>query len=74
MNLKQQITRISGTARIGGRDVPLDEAKLRGERFTFKLTVGGRPHEFTGMVKGSSMEGSVDAGGAKTAWSAAPAR
>ncbi|MEK6246424.1 MAG: methyltransferase domain-containing protein [Pseudomonadota bacterium] len=74
LNLKQQITRISGSARVGGRDVLLEEAKLRGERFTFKLALGGKTYDFTGTVKGQSIEGSVEGGGSKAAWSAAPAK
>ena len=74
LNLTQQITRISGTARIAGKDVSLEEAKLRGERFTFKLALGSQTYDFTGTVKGQSMEGSVESGGTKAAWSAAPAK
>jgi hypothetical protein len=74
LNLRQQITRVAGSARIGGRDVLLEEAKLRGERFTFRLALGGKTYDFTGTVKGQSIEGSVDGGGTKAAWSAAPAR
>jgi len=74
LSLKQQITRISGSARVGGRDVLLEEAKLRGERFTFKLALGGRTYDFSGTVKGQGIEGTVDGGGVKAAWSAAPAR
>ena len=74
LTLKQQITRVAGAARIGGRDVLLEEARLRGERFTFKLALGGRTYDFTGTVKGSTMEGTVDGGGQKAAWSAAPTR
>jgi SAM-dependent methyltransferase len=74
LDLKQQITRISGAARVGGKDVPLEEARIRGERFTFKLALGGKTYDFTGTVKGRSIEGSVDGGGTKGAWSAAAAR
>ena len=75
LNLRQQITRISGTARVAGKDVPLDEAKLRGERFTFKLALGGKTYDFTGTIKGQSIEGTVDGGGVTAAaWSAAPAK
>ena len=73
-DLKQQITRVSGNARIGGKEVLLEEAKLRGERLTFKLALAGKTYEFTGYIKGGSIEGSVDGGGAKAAWSAAPAK
>jgi len=74
LNLKQQITRISGSARVGGKDVLLEEAKLRGERFTFKLALAGKTYDFTGTVKGQSIEGTVDGGGIKAAWSASSAK
>ena len=75
LTLKQQITRVSGAARIGGHDVLLEEARLRGERFTFKLTIGSRIYEFTGQVRNGAIEGTVDGGGLKAAaWSAAAAR
>jgi hypothetical protein len=74
LSLRQQITRIAGSARIDGRDVLLDDARLRGERLTFKLAVGGKPYEFTGTVKGQGMSGTVEGGGIKSAWSATQAR
>ena len=74
LHLRQQITRVAGSARIGGKDVLLQEAKLRGERFTFKLALGGKTYDFAGTVKGQSIEGSVDGGGAKAVWSATPAK
>ncbi|MSQ49585.1 MAG: class I SAM-dependent methyltransferase [Betaproteobacteria bacterium] len=72
LNLKQQITRVSGSARVAGNEVLLEDAKLKGEHFTFKLALGGKTYNFTGAVKGQSIEGSVEGGGAKAAWSAAP--
>ena len=74
LNLKQQITRISGTARVAGKDVVLDEAKIRGERLTFRLALGGKVYEFTGSVRGQSIEGTVEGGDTKAAWSAASAK
>ncbi len=75
LHLKQQITRVAGSARIGGRDVLLEEAKLRGDRFSFKLALEGRTYDFTGTVKGNAIEGTVDGGGLKAvAWSAAQAK
>ncbi len=70
LSLKQQITRVSGSARIDGKDVLLEDAKLKGERLSFKLALGGRSYEFTGTVRGQSIAGSVDVGGGKAAWSA----
>jgi hypothetical protein len=68
LELKQQLTRVSGIARLDGRETALEEVKLRGEHLTFKLA--GRKGEFAGQVKGKSIEGTFDAGGAKAAWSA----
>ena len=69
LELKQQITRVSGTARVGGKDVPLEDIKLQGDRLSFKLT--GRKGEFTGQVKEKSIEGTVETGNSKAPWSAA---
>src|SRR3954454_23191259 len=54
LQLKQQLTRVSGSARLDGREVLLEEAKLRGDRISFKLA--GRKGEFTGQIKGNSIE------------------
>src|SRR5213595_1195788 len=69
LELRQQLTRVSGIAVLNGEQVPLEDVKLRGDRLSFKLA--GRKGEFTGQVKGSSIEGTLDAGGTKTPWSAA---
>src|SRR6266481_3731151 len=68
LSLKQQITRVTGTLRLDGRELTLEDVKLRGDRLSFKLA--GRKGEFSGQVKGGSIEGTLDAGGAKTPWSA----
>ena len=65
LSLKQQLTRVSGSMRIDGRDLPLEEVKLRGDRISFKLA--GRRGEFSGQVKGNSIEGTLDG---KSPWSA----
>jgi SAM-dependent methyltransferase len=71
LTLKQQITRISGTARIGGKELPLEDARMRGERLSFKLALGGKTYEFTGTLKGAAIDGELaEAGGGKAAWSA----
>jgi hypothetical protein len=68
LSLKQQLTRVSGSARLDGREVALEDVKLRGDRISFRLA--GRKGEFSGQVRGSAIEGAFDSGGAKTAWSA----
>jgi hypothetical protein len=65
LSLKQQLTRVSGSARLDGRDVPLEDVRLRGDRISFKLA--GRKGEFSGQIKGTSIEGTFDG---KTPWSA----
>jgi hypothetical protein len=69
LDLRQQITRVEGTMRLDGRDVPLEEARLHGERLTFRLA--GRKGEFTGQVRGNAIEGMFESGGNKASWSAA---
>lgn len=72
LDLQQQITRVAGSARLGGRDVLLEEAKLQGEKLSFKLALGGKTYAFTGQVRGNAIEGTVEGGGLKSvAWSAA---
>jgi len=68
LQLRQQLTRVSGSARLDGRDVPLEDIKLRGDRISFKLT--GRRGEFSGLIKGNSIEGVVQTGATKAPWSA----
>jgi SAM-dependent methyltransferase len=71
LSMKQfQVTRVVGQARLGGRDVAFEDARLRGERLTFKLAIGGRSYDFSGDIKGQSIEGTLEGGGTKAAWSA----
>jgi hypothetical protein len=65
LQLRQQLTRVRGSMRIDGRDVPLEDAKLRGDQISFKLA--GRRGTFSGVVKGRSIEGMVDG---RTPWTA----
>jgi hypothetical protein len=65
LSLRQQLTRVSGTAQVDGKEIPLEEVKLRGDRLSFRLS--GRKGEFTGQVKGNAIEGMLDG---KTPWSA----
>jgi hypothetical protein len=68
LQLRQQLTRVSGSVRLDGKDVPLEEFKLRGDKISFRLS--GRRDEFTGQVKGRSIEGEVISGRSKAPWSA----
>jgi hypothetical protein len=68
LSLRQQLTRVTGSVRLDGKEVLLEDAKLRGDRLTFKLA--GRKGEFSGQVKGRQIEGTVENGGARSPWSA----
>jgi hypothetical protein len=68
LQLKQQLTRVSGSAMLDGKEVPLEEVKLSGTNLSFRMS--GRKGEFTGQVKGNSIEGVFDTGSQKTPWSA----
>jgi hypothetical protein len=65
LHLRQQLTRVTGSLRVDGKDIPLEEAKLTGDRLSFRLA--GRKGQFTGQVKGRSIEGRMDG---KAPWSA----
>jgi len=66
LTLKQQLTRVSGSLRLDGRDVPLEDVRLRGEHLSFRLV--GHKGEFSGTVKDGAIDGMIDG---KTPWSAA---
>ncbi len=69
LQLRQQLTRVSGSARLDGREVPLEEVKLRGNKLTFRLS--GRRGDFSGQVNGRTIEGVVENGKTKAPWTAA---
>ena len=68
LQLRQQLTRVSGSAVLNGKEVPLEDVKLRGDRLSFRLA--GRKGEFSGQIKGGSIEGTLDSGGTRSPWSA----
>jgi hypothetical protein len=68
LSLRQQLTRVSGSAKIDGRDVALEDVILRGDKLSFRFA--GRKGEFTGQVRGNAIEGTFESGGNKSAWSA----
>lgn len=71
LELKQQVQKISGVAKVGGSEVPIEDAKLLGEKISFRLPLDrNRPLVFTGTVKAGVIEGSVEAGGTRSPWSA----
>jgi len=67
--LTQKFQAISGSARVNGRDTPLQNARLRGDRISFAFTapVDGTPirHEFSGTVEGETIAGTARLSGTK---------
>jgi len=63
VTLDQKFQVVSGSARVGGRTVKLQDARLNGDdlRFTLTTDVNGAPvkHEFAGKIEGDSLTGSV---------------
>ena len=68
LNLRQQLMRVSGSAQLDCKEVPLEEVALRGDRISFRLS--GREGEFSGQVKERSIEGTLDTGKDKAPWKA----
>jgi len=68
LELRQQLTRVSGSVRLDGREVPLEDIQLRGDQLSFKLS--GRRGAFNGQVKGTTIEGFVETGASRAPWSA----
>jgi hypothetical protein len=71
LDLRQQVQKVGGTARLGTRELPIEDAKLTGDQLSFRVPVeAGRPLYFAGRVKGSSIEGTVETGGVRSPWAA----
>jgi hypothetical protein len=70
LTLDQKFQAISGTVRVGGRSVKLENAKLSGDQisFSFSADVNGSPlkHEFSGRVAGNGIDGTVSFAGSRT--------
>ncbi|MGH8764234.1 MAG: class I SAM-dependent methyltransferase [Burkholderiales bacterium] len=72
LDLRQQVTRVAGEMRLGGKDVTIHEGRMRGDQLSFKLA--GTTWNFTGTVKGPSIEGTAESEGVKAPWSAVPVK
>jgi hypothetical protein len=66
LTLTQTFQMLSGTMRIGGKEAPISDGRLRGDQFTF--TVGGV--KYTGKVNGETMDGTAASGSNTTKWTA----
>jgi hypothetical protein len=69
--LDQQFQSVSGTARVGGRSVKLQNAALSGNQLTMQFTAdvdgASMKHDFTAQVGDGEMNGTADLSGAKRA-------
>jgi precorrin-6B methylase 2 len=65
--MTQEFQRVAGTITVGGKQVPIENGRLRGEEFTF--VAGGA--SYSGRVEGSKITGTAKgaAGGASRNWS-----
>jgi hypothetical protein len=68
LELKQEATRVSGSAQVNGKRLAMQEVQIRGERIRFRLA--GLQGEFTGLVKGRSIEGTLESGKSRAPWRA----
>jgi len=68
LSLRQQVTRVAGSGKLDGKDVALDDLKIRGEQISFALPA--KKATFTGTVKGDVITVEVETGGARAPWSA----
>jgi hypothetical protein len=61
--LEQKFQMISGTARVGGRSVRLQNARLRGDQISFSFTAdingAALKHDFSGRVEADGISGNV---------------
>jgi hypothetical protein len=70
LDIEQTYQRLNGTAKVGGRTVPLSDVRITGERLAF--TVGHTAElAFEGVVRGDQITGTfTDTAGARKEWSA----
>jgi SAM-dependent methyltransferase len=64
--LKQEFQMLSGTLTTGGKSLPIDKGRMRGDVMIF--TAGGA--EYTGRVNGGTLDGIVTANGSSRPWRA----
>jgi len=70
----KRVVRLAGSARIAGKDVAIDDGIVRGERVQFQFYAGEQRYKFSGTATDKTMDGMVEGGGVRAAWSAARAK
>jgi precorrin-6B methylase 2 len=66
LTLKQSFQMLSGAIKTGSTSASITAGKMMGDQITF--TAGGA--EYTGRVNGNTIEGTVNAKGSKSSWTA----
>ena len=69
LTLKQSFQMITGTIKVDGKETAI-KGKLRGDRISFKAGEA----EYTGLVAGGAIKGSVKTGANSSAWTATRAK
>jgi len=67
LNLTQTYQNVEGSLKVDGKQLEIQEGKLKGDQLSF--SAGGR--EYAGRVSGKSIEGTVKSGGTQRQWQAA---
>ncbi len=72
LTLQQTYQKIEGSLRMDGKDLPLKDAKLDGDRIRFTVAVGNPTvWEYSGRVHGDTIDGTtMITGGAAAKWTA----
>ncbi|MFO0753259.1 MAG: class I SAM-dependent methyltransferase [Thermodesulfovibrionales bacterium] len=74
LRIRQQFQKVGGTLSAGGVKAPLSRAEMKGSSLRFTVARGlpgmAAPVRFEGRVEGDGMQGSMESGGRKRAWTA----
>ena len=70
--LKQTFQKIDPALKTGGKELPVKDAKLEGDKINFAVTEnGGTTREYSGVVNGNTITGTSKAGtGPEAKWTA----
>ena len=66
LTLKQNFQKIQGSLKMDGKETPLQNAKLEGDRISFSASA----RQFTGRVNGNAINGTIKSGSGSEKWSA----
>lgn len=70
LRLEQHYQVVRGDLNENGNIVPLNAGKLEARRISFKVSLPGGVHEFSGLVDGDRMSGEAVQGGRSVPWTA----